>query len=137
MREGLVLVHGVVQQAMDLGHAGFHERSDAGGRDAAQALHRGGEAEQVVRGGEEEEEEQDEGEEGEQDTASGPHPRAAPFHSGGRAADERGGRRRGQGRDAGAVFGRGRSGAGARAGVGEIVAAAQHRGLLLHENGGR
>lgn len=134
MREGLVLVHGVVQQAMDLGHAGFHERSNAGGRDAAQALQRGGEAEQVVRGGEEEEEEQDEGEEGEQDTASGPYARAAPVHSGGRAADERGG---GQGRDAEAVFGRGRSGAGARAGVGGIVAAAQHRGLLLHENGGR
>lgn len=58
--ERLVLLHGVVQQAVELVHPwpGAHERGDAGGRNAAEAVQRGGEPEQVVRGGEEEEEEQ-------------------------------------------------------------------------------
>jgi len=45
---------------MELVHPGpgAHERGDASGRNAAEALQRGGKPEQVVRGGEEEEEEQ-------------------------------------------------------------------------------
>ena len=60
VRERVVLLHGVVEQAVDLAHAGPHERGNARGRDAAQALQRGGQPEQVVRGGEEEEEEKQE-----------------------------------------------------------------------------
>lgn len=136
VREPLALVHSVVQQPVDLGHAGFHERRDIGGRDAAQTLQCGREPEQVVRRGEEEEEEQDEAEKQEQDTSSAaaerPHA-CAPVHPGGHG--ERG-FCRGERSDAGAVFGRWRSaaGAGARAGLG--IATGQHR-ELLHEKGGR
>jgi hypothetical protein len=60
VRERLVLLYCIIQQAMELVHPGprTHERGDASGRNTAEALQRGGEAEQVVRGGEEEEEEQ-------------------------------------------------------------------------------
>jgi hypothetical protein len=72
VRERLVaLMHSIVQQAVHLRHAAvLHERGDAGGRDAPEALQRWGQSEQVVRGGEEEEEEEGEGEEGEQDAAA-------------------------------------------------------------------
>jgi hypothetical protein len=60
VRERLVLIHGVVQQPMDLDHAMSHERGDAGWRDAAETLQRWGKPEKVVRGGEEEEKEEKE-----------------------------------------------------------------------------
>ena len=84
VRERLVLLQSVVQQPVDLVHARPHERSDAGGRDAAEALQRRRQAEKVVRGREEEEEEEGEGGEGEDD-----HPSSSASY----ALAGRGGRR--------------------------------------------
>ena len=42
IREPLVLVHGIVEQAMDLVHVWTHKRGDAGGGDAPEALQRRG-----------------------------------------------------------------------------------------------
>jgi len=50
VRERLVLLQSVVEQSVNLVHPRPHERSDAGRRDAAEALQRWRQPEEVVRG---------------------------------------------------------------------------------------